>query len=258
MTSEIKIRAFSGDLLNRCTNRNKRRHSLIGSTEEEVLRGFSDVFNDIDVQAQTQILKSNKECEKYPQIKCPNYPRCHEFTVKIFAHEVESGLVEDAVSSILAERGFSFIDNLVISLEKETSKRELDNIWQQMERVKNTGRVGSIGVADLNVGQLEHLVDWSSICPDIVQISPLTYDQVFEDSNSTVKKITQIGQAKNIRVTTHNDPVCCPKKLSIDLDNLLDNTGRKWKTSYTARYTQRSKDRNVVTMKGYFMGISAV
>jgi len=50
MISGIKIRAFSGDLLNRCTNLNKRRHSLIGSTEEEVLRGFSDVFNDVDIR----------------------------------------------------------------------------------------------------------------------------------------------------------------------------------------------------------------
>jgi len=58
-------------------------------------------------------------------------------------------------------------------------------------------------VADLNVGQLKHLVEWSSICPDIVQISPLNYDQVFEKSNSTVKQLTQIGQSKNIRITTH-------------------------------------------------------
>ena len=48
-SNQIAIRAFSGDLLNRQTQRNKRRHSLIGSTEEEVLLGFSDVFNDVAI-----------------------------------------------------------------------------------------------------------------------------------------------------------------------------------------------------------------
>jgi len=87
------------------------------------------------LKEQAQILRSNKECEKYPQVKCPNYPRCHEFAVKIFAHEIEAGLVEDAVSSILGEMGFSFIDNLVISLDQEISNKMLDHMWQQMERV---------------------------------------------------------------------------------------------------------------------------
>ena len=46
--TKLSWTAFSGDLLNRVTAKNKRRHSLIGSTEEEVLLGFSDVFNDFD------------------------------------------------------------------------------------------------------------------------------------------------------------------------------------------------------------------
>jgi len=261
-SNKIDIRAFSGDLLNRCTSVNKRRHSLIGSTEEEVLLGFSDVFNDVQIaidtaQANPQVLRSNKTCKNYPSIKCPNYPRCHEFSVKIFAHQIEPKLVEDAVSSVLAEMGFSFIDNLIISLDKDVTNRDLGNVWEQMERAKNTGRVGTIGVADLSVAQITHLVEWSSICPDILQVCPINYDQLFKHTNSTIKQITQIGQAKNIRITTHNDPVCEPTKLTIDLDTLLgDNTGRKYQTCYTGRYTQRSKDRNIITMKGYFMGIS--
>lgn len=38
-----QIVAFSGDLLNRQTNLNKRRHSLIASTTDEVKNSFNDV-----------------------------------------------------------------------------------------------------------------------------------------------------------------------------------------------------------------------
>lgn len=259
-SNQIAIRAFSGDLLNRQTQRNKRRHSLIGSTEEEVLLGFSDVFNDVAIandstKVNPQVLRTNKECVLYPTHQCSNYPRCHEFSVKIFAHRIEPNLVKDAVSSVLTEMGFTFIDNLIVSLDKDVTKRDLGNLWEQMERVKNSGQVGAIGVADLTVDQLTHLTDWSSICPDILQVCPLNYNDVFSHTNSTIQQITQIGQTKNIRITTHNDPVCSPTKLTIDLDTLLGGeSGKKWTTSYTGRYTQRSKDRNIITMKGYFIG----
>lgn len=253
----VSIRAFSGDLLNRCTQKNKRRHSLIASTEEEVLLGFSDVFNDQNISEGGPIsLRSNKSCPVYPQIKCSNYPRCHEFNVKIFAHEINPNLVEDAVNSILTEMNFTFVDSLVLSLHKNITNKQLLSVWKQMEQMKNSGKVGSIGVADLSVDQVEYLSDWASICPDLVQICPLNYNELFSESESTVRKLTQIGQSKNIRITTHNDPVCSPQKLVIDLDSVLDTTDKKIRTVYTGRYTQRSKDRNIITMKGYYLGIA--
>jgi len=185
-----------------------------------------------------------------------NYPRCHEFNVKIFAHEINPNLVDDAVNSILTEMNFNFIDSLVISLQKDISNKLLDTVWKQMESMKNSGKVGQIGVADLSVAQVEYLSDWSSICPDLVQICPLNYNELFSESDSTVKKLTQIGQSKNIRITTHNDPVCSPQKLLIDLDAVLESEDKKRRTVYTGRYTQRSKDRNIITMKGYYMGIA--
>jgi len=139
-------------------------------------------------------------------------------------------------------------------------------------------------MADLSVSKLQHLVDWASLCPDVMQICPLNYDELFRTKNSSVKQITEVGQKHNIRITTHNDPVGSPTTLAIDLDSLLDNTGNKWTTSYIgiyfwlyfiplkfkcvikmkfilfdlARYTQRSKDRNIITMKGYCMGVDKI
>jgi len=258
--AQMSIRAFSGDLLNRCTSRNKRRHSLIGSTEEEVLVGFSDVFNNVQLtdEARVHILRTQQECTQYPKVQCNNYPRCHEFTVKIFVHKVSETVVHDAVSSILKELGFSFVDNVIVSIADNIGNKELDGIWKQMEKIKNNGTAGVIGMADLCVSKLQHLVDWASLCPDVMQICPLNYDELFRTKNSSVKQITEVGQKHNIRITTHNDPVGSPTTLAIDLDSLLDNTGKKWTTSYIARYTQRSKDRNIITMKGYCMGVDKI
>lgn len=55
--------------------------------------------------------------------------------MKIFAHRIEPNLVKDAVSSVLTEMGFTFIDNLIVSLDKDVTKRDLGNLWEQMERV---------------------------------------------------------------------------------------------------------------------------
>lgn len=254
--TKLSWTAFSGDLLNRVTAKNKRRHSLIGSTEEEVLLGFSDVFNDFDPEkGAEQILKSRSECPKYPTTTCSNYPRCHEFSLKIFIHEITPNVVDEASKKILSELGFTFIDNLVVSLDGKATKKELDIIWKQMEALKKAGRVGAIGMADLTVEELEFLVEWSSICPDLMQICPLTYDSLFADKNSTVKKIMKIGQTKSVRITTHNDPVRTPGKLKLDLANLFDQSSKDLYSQYTARYTQRSKDRNIITMKGYYMNL---
>ena len=92
----------------------------------------------------------------------------------------------------------SHFENLVRILRLYGTRTELINKFQ-----KKAGRVGAIGMADLTVEELEFLVEWSSICPDLMQICPLTYDSLFADKNSTVKKIMKIGQTKSVRITTH-------------------------------------------------------
>ena len=42
-------------------------------------------------------------------------------------------MVDEASKKILSELGFTFIDNLVVSLDGKATKKELDIIWKQME-----------------------------------------------------------------------------------------------------------------------------
>jgi hypothetical protein len=130
MSTQICV--FTGDLLNRQTNKNKRRHSLIASTEEEFNLGFSEVFKNLE-QSNAEITEPIQKPEsEYPKIQCSNYPRCHEFNVKVFLQTVTSGVVNMAVTNVLSEMNFTFVDSLIVSLGNCTNK-QIDETWKQME-----------------------------------------------------------------------------------------------------------------------------
>jgi len=250
----MKIMAFSGDLLNRQTQHNKRRHSFFGSSEEEVLVGFSSCFDDFSISSGTKLynLRSTNEIKSvYPETKCNNYPRCHELTVKLFINAISNDVVTRGLQTVLSELELEFADNLILSFHNSANNKLIETTWKQAEKEKNLGRVNQIGVADLSKEQLENLCEWSSISPDIHQISPINYDCC----GSTVQDIMAVAAKYGIRTTSHGDPVADPTKMTLDLDLLLDHTTSKWTTDYTVRYVQRSKDRNIITKKGYAMEI---
>jgi len=254
MSQNMKIMAFSGDLLNRQTQHNKRRHSFFGSSEEEVLVGFSSCFDDFATSNGKNLynLRSTNEIKSvYPETKCNNYPRCHELTVKLFINRISNDVVTRGLQTVLAELELDFADNLILSFDNSATNKMIETTWKQAEKEKKIGRVNQIGISDLSKDQLENLCEWSSISPDIHQISPINYDCC----GSTVQDIMAVAAKYNIRTTSHGDPVADPIKMTLDLDRLLDHTNSKWSTDYTVRYVQRSKDRNIITKKGYAMEI---
>lgn len=251
-----QVVAFSGDLLNRQTTLNKRRHSLIASTIEEVKDGFSNVTtenNDAKFHSAICFETGELKMSQYPTRTCNNYPRCHEFTVKVFLFKEDPKLVTAAVKSILSEMDFKYADTLIVAFGKDIETRDIGKIWKAAEELKSSGRVQSIGVADLTISQLQHLTDWCSISPDILQICPSTYDEDFKDKNSSVKEIMAFGNSKHLRITTHNDPVHEFDEMKLKASALAE----KYETAYIGRYVQRSKDRNIITMKGYFAGLDS-
>jgi len=246
------IKAYTGDLLNRQTQKNKRRHSFFGSPEDEVLFGFSSVFPDDKANlSENLILRSKVLSNEYPQQKCNNYPRCHEHTVKLFVNKISENVVNRGVLNVLNELGLEYIDNLILSVSESITAKELERIWKQMESEKKNGRANSIGIADLTEDKLRHICEWSSITPDIHQICPIKYN-----CSASFNTIVNLGHKYNVRTTSHGDPKANPNKMTLDLNSLLDTNETKWVTDFTARYVQRSKDRNIITKKGYTMEIS--
>jgi len=247
------IKAFTGDLLNRKTKSNKRRHSFFGSSEDEVLFGFSSVFDKCDVtDNETVVLRSAApEGISYPTRKCNNYPRCHEHTIKLFVSRITDDVVRRGLNDCLSELGVDYVDSLILSLSEAVTVKELDAVWKQMEGEKKNGRANTIGIADLTEDKLRHICEWSSISPDIHQICPIKYN-----CSASFQTIVNLGHKYNVRTTSHGDPKANPYKMTLDLKSLLGETGKNWATDFTARYIQRSKDRNIITQKGYTMQIS--
>lgn len=251
------LKAYTGDLLNRQTQKNKRRHSFFGSSEDEVLFGFSSVFDKVEVNGndanECVVLRSTNAFNHYPTRMCNNYPRCHEHTVKLFINRISENVVHRGVMNVMTELQVDYIDNLVISVDGGITNKELDGVWRQMENEKKSGRVNSIGIADLTEDKLRHICEWSSIAPDIHQICPIKYN-----CSENFNTIVNLGHKYNVRTTSHGDPQGAPSKMTLDLDSLLDSTKLKWATDFTARFVQRSKDRNIITKKGYTMEISQI
>lgn len=249
-----QIVAFSGDLLNRQTTLNKRRHSLIASTTDEIKNSFNDVKSTDGKKYHSSACfeTGNFQMSRYPTRLCNNYPRCHEFNVKLFLHSADPSCVKTGVNSILSEMNFKYADSLILAFEKKISSREIKRIWTEAENLKSAGKVQNIGVADMTIEQIRDLFDWCSITPDMLQICPSTYDEDFREKKSTIKDIMTFGYEHHLRITTHNDPVLEFDELNLKAPALA----QKYSSSYIGRYVQRSKDRNIITMKGYFAGLN--
>ncbi|CAG5104578.1 Oidioi.mRNA.OKI2018_I69.chr1.g1354.t1.cds [Oikopleura dioica] len=225
-----QIVAFSGDLLNRQTTLNKRRHSLIASTTDEVKNSFKDVNSNDGLKFHSSACfeTGNFQMSRYPTKRCNNYPRCHEFNVKLFLHSADPSSVKAGLNSILSEMDFKYADSLILAFEKNISSREINRIWKEAEQLKSSGKVQTIGVADMTIEQIRHLFDWCSISPDMLQICPSTYDEDFKEQNSTIKDIMTYGHEHHLRITTHNDPVLEFEELHLKAPALAE----KYSTSY--------------------------
>ena len=78
--------AHSGDILNRSTPENKRRHSLVGTTQEELFGGLYNAFHNFKLEPDQKryFLKDlNNNKINYPTTRCSKYPKCHELAIKV-------------------------------------------------------------------------------------------------------------------------------------------------------------------------------
>ena len=58
---------------------------------------------------------------------------------------------------------FKYADSLILAFENNISSREINRIWKEAEQLKSSGKVQTIGVADMTIEQIRHLFDWCSI-----------------------------------------------------------------------------------------------
>ena len=86
----------------------------------------------------SNVLRSPQDVISYPRVKCSNYPKCHEFSIKIFLHELSDNVTEEACRTVLEEYPeILFIDNVVVSLESTVTLADLDLVMTQLQFLVN-------------------------------------------------------------------------------------------------------------------------
>lgn len=110
-------------------------------------------------------------------IKAAGIPREKLFvTTKVVGTKDQD--VEAALASSLSKLGLDYIDLYLVHLPFAAGSPEgLQKIWAQMEALKNSGKVKSIGVSNFEKDDLEIILETATIPPSVNQIEFHPYHQ---------------------------------------------------------------------------------
>ncbi|XP_040161692.1 glutamate--cysteine ligase regulatory subunit [Anopheles arabiensis] len=138
--------------------------------------------------------------------------------------EVKEGVIEWAVGS----------DNAVGNLKK---------LWSLLERYAGDGKIGQLGIADLDADSLKELYDASTVHPSIAQINLAACCVV-------PPQLQAYCNQNEIQLLTHSDPQeLLPREVLDELD--LASYGAGW----TSRYQVHIKCRGVLAAKGFIVSL---
>ncbi|XP_053679631.1 glutamate--cysteine ligase regulatory subunit [Anopheles nili] len=138
--------------------------------------------------------------------------------------EVKEGVIEWAVGS----------DNAVGNLKK---------LWAILERFSTDGKIGQLGIADLDANSLKELYDGSTVHPSIAQINLAACCVV-------PPQLQAYCNQNEIQLLTHSDPQeLLPRDVLNELE--LGSYGAGW----TSRYQVHIKCRGVLAAKGFIVSL---
>uniref|UniRef100_A0A182JQS7 GCS light chain n=1 Tax=Anopheles christyi TaxID=43041 RepID=A0A182JQS7_9DIPT len=138
--------------------------------------------------------------------------------------EVKEGVIEWAVGS----------DNAVGNLKK---------LWSLLERYAGDGKIGQLGIADLDADSLKELYEASTVHPSIAQINLAACCVV-------PPQLQAYCNQNEIQLLTHSDPQeLLPREVLDELE--LANYGAGW----TSRYQVHIKCRGVLAAKGFIVSL---
>lgn len=136
--------------------------------------------------------------------------------------EVKEGVIEWAVGS----------DNAVGNLKK---------LWAILERYASDGKIGQLGIADLDADSLKELYDASTVHPSIAQINLAACCVV-------PPQLQAYCNQNEIQLLTHSDPQeLLPREVLNELE--LGSYCAGW----TSRYQVHIKCRGVLSAKGFIV-----
>ncbi|XP_052872554.1 glutamate--cysteine ligase regulatory subunit [Anopheles cruzii] len=119
----------------------------------------------------------------------------------------------------------------------------LQNLWGLLERYSGLGKIGQLGIADLDADSLQKLYEGATVRPTIAQINLAACCVVPPELQAYCNQ-------NEIQLLTHSDPQeLLPRDVLNELE--LDNYGVAW----SLRYQVHIKCRGVLAAKGFIVSL---
>uniref|UniRef100_A0AAG5DJD2 GCS light chain n=1 Tax=Anopheles atroparvus TaxID=41427 RepID=A0AAG5DJD2_ANOAO len=208
--------------------------------------------------------------------KVREHPRADiKIGAKIFLNRFSEAAVTEAVEKLFSTLNVSYLDNLIVAYhptgvtagangngeapddeEQEVEVKEgviewavgsdnavgnLKKLWAILERYASDGKIGQLGIADLDADSLKALYDASTVHPSIAQINLAACCVV-------PPQLQAYCNQNEIQLLTHSDP---QELLPRDVLNELELGS--YSAGWTSRYQVHIKCRGVLAAKGFIV-----
>uniref|UniRef100_A0A182WCY4 GCS light chain n=1 Tax=Anopheles minimus TaxID=112268 RepID=A0A182WCY4_9DIPT len=209
--------------------------------------------------------------------KVKEHPRADiKIGAKIFLNRFSEPALTEAVEKLFETLNVSYLDNLILAYHptapgssngtngdtqpdgQESEVREgviewavgsdnavgnLKKLWALLERYAGDGKIGQLGIADLDADSLKELYDASTVHPSIAQINLAACCVV-------PPQLQAYCNQNEIQLLTHSDPQeLLPREVLNELE--LASYGAGW----TSRYQVHIKCRGVLAAKGFIVSL---
>ncbi|XP_038108256.1 glutamate--cysteine ligase regulatory subunit [Culex quinquefasciatus] len=189
---------------------------------------------------------------------------------KIFLNQYTEGGLAEAVEKLFDTLNVSFLDNLILAYHPRSAATDngvesngevkegviewavgtdnavsqLKKLWSTLERYAADGKIGQLGIADLDVESLRDLFEASSVHPTIAQINLAACCVV-------PPQLQEYCGQNDIQLLTHSDPQeLLPRQVLTDLDLAA------YHATWTTRYQVHIKCRGVLAAKGFIVSLA--
>uniref|UniRef100_A0A2M4BVT2 GCS light chain n=1 Tax=Anopheles marajoara TaxID=58244 RepID=A0A2M4BVT2_9DIPT len=226
----------------------------------------------VPVQEQRRLItrRNNDLLEKVRE-----HPRADiKIGAKIFLNRYSEPALTEAVEKLFETLNVTYLDNLIIAYhptatsektangeeaaDGEETKEEgviewavgsdnavgnLKKLWAILERYAADGKIGQLGIADLDADSLQQLYDGAKVHPTIAQINLAACCVV-------PPQLQAYCNQNEIQLLTHSDPQeLLPRDV---LDELELNS---YTAGWTSRYQVHIKCRGVLAAKGFIVSL---
>lgn len=189
---------------------------------------------------------------------------------KIFLNQYTEGGLAEAVEKLFDTLNVSYLDNLILAYHPRSAATDngvesngevkegviqwavgtdnavsqLKKLWSTLERYAAHGKIGQLGIADLDVDSMRDLFEASTVHPTIAQINLAACCVV-------PPQLQEFCGQNDIQMLTHSDPQeLLPQQVLSKLE--LDAYHATWIT----RYQVHIKCRGVLAGKGFIVGLA--